>query len=168
MEKRLIVQVTHFAQNLDMLHFRSKQPGDMYYFLPLSIYLFRIVSPFISSSSPLAQYFTEDEEAKGDNNVSSLLRNNFKLCGFMEKENDKGLFGEYVVVMENYGGQNKNQVVIRFLLMMTDIGIFQNVSNVYLVHRQTKNACDWCFYVAKAILSPQKYLCVLCLNYTTI
>ena len=42
----------------------------------------------------------------------------------MEKANDEGPLGEYVVVMDNCDGQKKNRMVIRFLLMMTNIGIF--------------------------------------------
>lgn len=43
---RTIVQIADFAQNLDLPHFGSEQPGDIYYFSPLAIYLFGIVSPY--------------------------------------------------------------------------------------------------------------------------
>ena len=41
---RTIDQIADFAQNLDLPHFGSEQPGDTYYFSPLGVYLFGIVS----------------------------------------------------------------------------------------------------------------------------
>ena len=90
-----------------MLHFGSDQPGNTYYFLPLSIYLFGIVSPYIRSSSLLAQYSTQGQGAKGGNDVFSLLWNNFILSVFMEKANNQGPLGECVVVIDNCGGKNR-------------------------------------------------------------
>ena len=58
---RLYVQIANFAQNLDMPHFGSKQPDDIYYFSPFGIYLFGIVSPYLAKDSLFCQYFTELE-----------------------------------------------------------------------------------------------------------
>ena len=109
---RLYVQIADFAQNINMPHFGSEQPGDISYFSPLGIYLFGIVCPYLPKYSLLSQYFTEGEGAKGGNNVSSMLWTSFKLDGFIEKGWKDGLVGECVLVMDNCGGQNKNQMVI--------------------------------------------------------
>ena len=148
--QRVIVQIADFAQNLDMPHFGSEQPGDIYYFSPLGIYLFGIVSPYHGDNDLLfCQYFTEGEGAKGGNNVSSLLWNSFKEDGFIERGERDGSMGEYALIMDNCGGQNKNRMVIRFLMLMTEIGIFKKASNVYLVRGHTKNACDRMFMLLK-------------------
>ena len=147
--QRMVVQIADFAQNLDMPHFGGEQPGDTYYFSPLGIYLFGIVSPYIHSSNLLCQYFTEGEGAKGGNNVASMLWNNFKQEGFIERMEAGESMGEYAIVMDNCAGQNKNRMVIRFLMLMTEIGLFKKASNVYLVRGHTKNACDRCFMLLK-------------------
>ena len=147
--KRTIVHIADFAQNLDLPHFGSEQPGDIYYFSPLGIYLFGIVSPSKKKDTLLCQYYTEGEGAKGGNNVASMLWNNLKHSGFVDKSKDEGALGEYVMIMDNCGGQNKNRMVIRFLLMLTEIGIFKKASNVYLVRGHTKNACDRMFMLLK-------------------
>lgn len=91
-----------------MPHFGSEQPGDIYYFSPLGIYLFGIVSPYLAKDSLLCQYFTEGEGAKGGNNVSSMLLNSFKLDGFFDRGQKDGPMGEFALIMDNCGGQNKN------------------------------------------------------------
>ena len=141
-QSRTIVQIADFAQNLDLPHFGSEQPGDIYYFLPLGIYLFGIVLPCKKKDTLFCQYYTKGKGAKGGNNVASMLWNNLKHTGIIEKCNTEGSLGEYIMVMDNCGGQNKNRMVIRFLLMLTEIGILQKASNVYLVRGHTKNACD--------------------------
>ena len=58
---RTLVDIADFAQNLDMPHFGSEQPGDTYYYSPLGIYLFGIVSTHTEKDSLLCQYFKEGE-----------------------------------------------------------------------------------------------------------
>ena len=105
--KQTILQISDFAQNLDLPHFGSEQPGDIYYFSPLSIYLFGIVSPYKKKDTLFCQYYTKGEGAKGVNNVASMLWNNLKHSRIIEKCNTEGSLGEYVIVMDNCGGQNK-------------------------------------------------------------
>ena len=51
----LYVQIADFAQNLDLPHFGSEQPGDIYYFSPLGIYLFGMVNAYLKSESLFCQ-----------------------------------------------------------------------------------------------------------------
>ena len=67
----------------------------------------------------------------------------------MEKSEKERGMGEYVMVMENCGGQNKNRMVIRFLLILTEIGVFKKSVNMYLVHGHTKNTCNRMFMLLK-------------------
>ena len=71
----------------------------------LGVYLFGIVSAH-EKNTLSCHYFTEGEGAKGGNNVALMLHNNFKHCNSIEKK--EGGLGEYVIVMDNCGGQNKN------------------------------------------------------------
>ena len=41
--ERKITKVGDYAQNEGVPHFGCKQPGDIYYFSPLSVYIFGIV-----------------------------------------------------------------------------------------------------------------------------
>ena len=137
---RTLVEIADFAQNLDMPHFGSEQPGDTYYYSPLGIYLFGIVSTHREKDSLLCQYFKEGDGAKGGNNVASMLWNKFKLCGFVNDSESKGPLGEYNLVMDNCGGQNKNRVLIWLFLMMAELKIFKKVNLIFLVRGHTKNA----------------------------
>ena len=56
---------------------------------------------------------------------------------------------EYNIVMDNCGGQNKNRMVVRFLMMLTEIGFFKTCRMVFLVRGHTKNPCDRTFALLK-------------------
>ena len=51
--------------------------------------------------------------------------------------------------MDNCGGQNNNQMVIRFFLMMAELGYYQTINLCFLVRGHTKNACDRMFILLK-------------------
>ena len=102
-----------------MPHFGSEQPGGIYYFSPLGIYFFGLVLPYLANDSLLCQCFTEGEGAKGGNYVSSMLFNSFKLDGFFDTGQKDGPMGEFALIMDNCGDQNKN-----LLMLMAEIGIF--------------------------------------------
>ena len=71
-----------YCQNMNLPHLGEDQPGDAYYFSPISIYCFGSCN---AVTSHLTVYvYPESEGAKGGNNVSSLLfeyvKNNFVHC----------------------------------------------------------------------------------------
>ena len=152
-KERVIVEIADFAQNLDLPHFGSEQPGDTYYYSPLRIYLFGIVSSYKRKDSLLCQYFTEGEGAKGGNNVASMLWNNFKINDFINISSTQGPLGEYYMVMDNCGGQNKNRMVIRFFLMMCELQILKKAGNLYLVRGHTKKSLRSYVHAVEAVLS---------------
>ena len=78
-----------------------------------------------------------------------MLLNNFRLNNFINTSKTKGALGEYYMVMDNCGGQNKNRMVLRFFLMMCKLGILKKAGNIYLVRGHTKNACDCMFMLLK-------------------
>ena len=72
-QDRTDAEYADYAQNLDMPHFGSEQPGDTYYFSPLGIYVFRIVKESKEPSLMRCFYYKEGVAKKGGNNVASLL-----------------------------------------------------------------------------------------------
>ena len=56
---------------------------------------------------------------------------------------------EYDLVMDNCGGQNKNRMVIRLYLALTEIGFFKYSKLLFLVRRHTKNIWDRMFTFLK-------------------
>ena len=87
--------------------------------------------------------------AKGGNNVASMLWNNLKHGGFISRIIKEGPLGEYNMVMDNCGGQNRNQMIIQFLMFLTEIAAFKDAANAYLVQGYTKNPCDRMFMLFK-------------------
>ena len=114
-----------------------------------------MVSPYLEKYSLFCQYFTEGEVAKGGNKVSSMLFNSSKLNTFFDRGQKDGLMGEFALIMDNCSGQNKNQMVIWFLMLMAEIGIFKKALNVYLDRGHKK--CLWLnVHVAQATFSLQE------------
>ena len=71
--------VCDYAQNLDMPHFGCEQPGDTYYFSPLTINVFGIVDYSLEELD--AYVYTEGEGKKGGNNVVSLIQKSLEKKG---------------------------------------------------------------------------------------
>jgi len=59
--------VADYSQNLGLPHFGEEQPGDTYYFSPLSVYIFGIVDVSCSPEVLHAFGYTEDQGNKGGN-----------------------------------------------------------------------------------------------------
>ena len=71
--ERKITEVGDYAQNEGVPHFGCKQPGDIYYFSPLGVYIFGIVRLYKKETDLIAQYYFEGKGKKGGNNVASLV-----------------------------------------------------------------------------------------------
>jgi len=74
--------VGDYFQNLDLPHFGGEQPGDTYYFSPLTINGFGVVDYSIEELN--SYIYTEAEGKKGGNNVVSLLSNTLQKKGVFE------------------------------------------------------------------------------------
>ena len=119
-----------------MPHFRSGQPGETYYYSPLGIYLFGVVNASEEPTHLRCFYYKEGVSKKGGNNVASLLFKNAQLNGAFQQEHPLKC---YNMIMDNCGGQNKNQMVIRYFLMMAEIQVYEVVNLIFLVRGHTKN-----------------------------
>ena len=63
-----------FAQNLQLPYFGEEQPGDTYYFSPLSLNVFGIVDHSPETDHLYGFLYHEGEGKKGANNVASLIK----------------------------------------------------------------------------------------------
>ena len=52
-------------------------------------------------------------------------------------------------MFDNCGGQNKNEMVVRFLMWVVEAGYFPLVQIIFLVKGHTKNACNRMFNLLK-------------------
>jgi hypothetical protein len=132
--------VADYCQNMELPYFGSDQPGDTYYFSPLSIYCFGI-SNLAKTPDHLHAYIYKDGDAKkGGNNVASLLVKYLKDKGWMDKS--KGARKELTIIMDNCGGQNKNKMVLRLLAILVAGGYYKTARAHFLIVGHTKNSCD--------------------------
>ena len=137
------VLVADYMQNLDLPHFGGEQPGDTYYFSPLTICGFGVVDYSIEELN--AYIYTEAEGKKGGNNVVSLLSHSLKKKGVFRDAENVGPGESLTMVFDNCGGQNKNRIVLRYALYLVEKRIYKSVELVFLVCGHTKNVCDRMF-----------------------
>lgn len=141
-----------YAQNLECPYFGHEQPGETYYYSPLSISTFGICDG--SHDDYLHAFcYHEGEGQKGGNNVVSMLdyylrrKHNVPAIAPMSKTE---VWGDHIVfVCDNCGGQNKNRMVIRYLLYLAESRKFKKVSLIFLIVGHTKNPCDRMFNLLK-------------------
>eukprot|EP00978_Attheya_sp_CCMP212_P039672 scaffold208562_cov36-Attheya_sp.AAC.2 len=129
--------VMDYSQNLDIPHFGDEQPGETYYYSPLSVYCFGTIDCSTTPEHMHAFIYKEGQGKKGGNNVSSLI-----LCLLQEKDLLRKGGNELAIVMDNCTGQNKNKMVLRLAPLLVELGFFKKVSFVFLVRGHTKNICD--------------------------
>ena len=135
--------------------FNSQQPGCTYYYLPLSIYNLGVVNHAFDYGDNSrfdthmdAHVYHEGVAKKGSNNVVSLILKSLKSAGIM-RENDIG--GELILVFDNCSGQNKNNMVLKMLVWLVEVGYFKKVELIFLIVGHTKNAADRLFNMLKKL-----------------
>jgi hypothetical protein len=138
--------VADYSQNLGLPHFGEEQPGDTYYFSPLSVFVFGVVDVSYTPEKLFAYGYTEDQGLKGGNNVASLVMHALKSFGWLAE----GKCGKRLsIVMDNCSGQNKNNHVLRLALLLVERKHFQKVEFIFYVRGHTKNVCDRMFNLLK-------------------
>jgi len=151
--EKTTVLVGDYAQNLDLPHFGKEQPGKLYFFSPLGLYIFGLVD--CSTDKMTAFTYKEGEAKKGGNNVTSLIYKWLKDNNIVKMAEDQGPGKRLVLVFDNCGGQNKNRMVLRFGQYLVDIGLFKEVQILFLVAGHTKNICDRLFKCMKSCYHDQ-------------
>ena len=135
------------GQNLNLPNFEGEQPGDTFYLSPLTVLLFGVVDNATESKKDhmKAYIWQEFEGERGANNIASCLMKDLQLRGLFSQPNH----GRLTYIADNCGGQNKNKIVIRFLMWLVENKIFPVVRILFLVKGHTKNSADRCFNLLK-------------------
>jgi hypothetical protein len=129
-----------YSQNLDLPYLGEHQPGETYYFSPLTVNCFGIANVGMEKATLTAYIYHEGEGKKGGNNVASLIHR------YLDKEalinRDRPPRKELNIVMDNCGGQNKNRYVLRLATLFVELDYYLQVNIIFLVAGHTKNAAD--------------------------
>lgn len=141
--------VADYSQNLGLPHFGTEQPGDIYYFSPLSVFIFGITDVSCTPEVLHACGYTEDQGLKGGNNVASLIMHTLQHLGWL-----RGGGKKLSIVMDNCAGQNKNNSVLRLALLLVELQFFKTVEFIFYVRGHTKNVCDRMFNLLKKRFTP--------------
>ena len=143
---RIITLIGDYAQNMGLPHFDDEQPGETYYFSPLSISKFGLVDVSHAREILHAFLYHEGEGKKGGDNVASLIYQGLKKMDLLDF-NDP--IKELNLIFDNCTGQNKNKMVLRFATYLVEAGYFMEVNVIFLVKGHTKNAADRLFNISK-------------------
>jgi hypothetical protein len=117
------VLVGDYAKNLSAPHFGGAQPGDTYYFSPLTVFLFGLVDLAKTPNKMNCYAYAEDDWNKGSNNVASLLMRDLHSRGWL-REGDPALC--LTLIFDNCGGQNKNNSCSEWHLILLKRATFSN------------------------------------------
>jgi hypothetical protein len=134
--------VCDYAQNLELSHFGAEQPQDIYYFSAITVNIFGIADVTKTPTTMLAYGYTEDQGGKGGNNVASLIVKALHELGWIK---DGSTGKQLSIILDNCGGQNKNNYVLRLALWLVECKLFKKVEMIFYVRGHTKNACDRLF-----------------------
>jgi hypothetical protein len=138
--------VAEYYQNLSIPYFGGEQPGDTYYFSPLFICVFGIADVSEEKAKFQAYGYSKDQGVKGGNNVASLLMQTLRDLGWITAGK---CGGQLTIIMDNFGGQNKNKMVLRLALFLVESNIFKTVEFIFYIREHTKNICHLLFNLLK-------------------
>ena len=140
---RTYTLIVDYGQNMELPMFGHEQPGDTYYYSPLTIYNLGVVDVSHPEGDHLyCHIYKEGDGRKGGNNVASLLMKTLRMLSLLQLTAGK----ELNVVFDNCGGQtNKNNFVLLLVRYLVEMGYFQHVNFIFLVVGHTKNAADQLF-----------------------
>jgi hypothetical protein len=127
---REYVIMCDYAQNMPLPHYGGEQPGEIYYFSPMTINLFGIFNLSLSPNKVNCYAYREFTAKKGSNNVASIMMRDL-YDRFCIRKGDLGK--KLTIAMDNCGGRNENNVVLRLAPYLVEMGYFKTV--------------EFCFYV---------------------
>ena len=144
--RRRYTFVCDYCQNMQLPYFGKEQPGDTYYFSPLTINVFGVVDCSVEHGILSAHVYDKGKGKKGGDNVASLLMKELK-CKNLLRDDECG--GELTIIMDNCAGQNKNNMVLRLSAYLVEAKFFKKVSFVFYIVGHTKNCADRWFNILK-------------------
>lgn len=151
--ERTVLFFFDYAQTVECPFFGFEQPGDTYYYSPLSMNIFGVADSCDEQETLYTFCYHEGQGRKGGNNVASMLdcylrrQLNMPRMGPMQKDITWG--GHLVLIADNCTGQNKNRMVLRYLVYLVETRQFKRVTLSFLVAGHTKNPCDRLFNLLK-------------------
>lgn len=150
-KERSLTFIADYSQNMEVPFFGESQPGDTYYFTPLKVNVFGIVDCSVQGGALSAHVYTEGQGKKGGNNVASLLLKELSVVqGLIDIGNPPvDPIKELNIIMDNCGGQNKNNMVLRLAAYLVEMKYFMKVNFIFYIVGHTKNACDRWFNTLK-------------------
>jgi hypothetical protein len=151
-EEKVHTLVCDFSQNGELPSYGSEQPGEVYYFSALSIFIFGIVDTNEEEDKLTTYCYDEGVGKKGGNNVASLLMKHLRdTVGLLHDKPMK----ELNIIMDNCAGQNKNKMVLRLAAFLVESKYFKTVNFIFYVVGHTKNPADRLFNLAKGSIRQQ-------------
>jgi hypothetical protein len=144
--ERVITICCDYAQNGELPSYGNEQPGETYYFSPLTVNIFGVVDTNQDDHMLTAYCYDEVVGKKGGNNVTSLL---MKHLDDKYSLNDDDPYKELNILLDNCLGQNKNRMVLRMVAYLVELGFFKAVNFLFYAVGHTKNPCDQLFNLAK-------------------
>jgi hypothetical protein len=136
-----------YCQNMGLPYMGEHQPGETYYFSPLTVNCFGIANVGHEKADLTAYVYHEGEGKKGGCNVASLIYKYLDEQALIQP--DRGPRKELNIVMDNCGGQNKNRFVIQLACLFVELHYYLWVNLIFLVAGHTKNAANRLFNVLK-------------------
>jgi hypothetical protein len=140
--------VIDYGQNAAVPHLDGNQAGDAYYMSPLKIFNLGFVDCSALGGELHIYPYHEGLGKKGGNNVASTIMDCLQSLGMLQ-ENEIGK--ELNIIMDNCGGQNKKNCVLRLANLLVEAGYFRKVNFIFYVVGHTKNICDRWFNTLKKI-----------------
>lgn len=126
-----------FVQNVALPHV-SSTPSSWYF---LSLIWVSVFGVFSENSGQQTNYvYSERTAGKGSNEVISMLHHFGTTSGVYSCNEVSSRV--WTIYADNCGGQNKNNHVIRYLLLLVDSGVLKTVNLYFFVRGHTKNNCD--------------------------
>jgi hypothetical protein len=110
-EKAIDCIVGNYCQNLALPYMGKHQPGETYYFSPLTVNCFGLANVGIDKALLTAYIYHKREGKKGGNNMASLVHRYLDESRWINR--GQLTRKELNLVMDNCGRQNKNKYVIK-------------------------------------------------------
>ena len=116
---------------MDLPHYAEEQPGCTYYYSPLGVYNLGIVDHAYDYGNGLfdvylhAHIYHEGIAKKGANNVASSIMQTMHKTNWL-REDEMG--GELNIIFDNCSGQNKNNTMLRLMVMLGELKFFKKIN----------------------------------------
>ena len=142
-------------QNIILPGLEGEHPGPIYYLSPSKLYGLGIHDAY--NNTRLVYTSTEFVGKNGMNNIASCLLRCLNYKRYYSQYYDKNLkMPDIVIIFDNYGGQNKSNVMIRFLNMIKERGFFGTSTLNFYIKICTKNYHDRAFNGLKVLCQKQE------------